>query len=138
MHGIDALAGSTEALQAETGRLLSQAEAGSSSKQDVKIDKAAQDFESILLTSWLQKAESSFGSVPGGGDDSDDGDDSSDPGKGQLQAIAVQALGSSLAADGGIGIARMIAAHLKAAAHKQSATVGGDRPPIDAPTRHSP
>jgi Rod binding domain-containing protein len=120
MHGIDALAGGTEAIQTETGRLLSQAEAGSSSKQDTKIDKAAQDFESILLTSWLEKAESSFGSVPGGGDDdSEDGD--GDPGKGQLQAIAVQALGSALAADGGIGIARMIATHLKAAAHKQSA-----------------
>jgi Rod binding domain-containing protein len=137
MNGIDSLASSTEALQAQTGTLLSQAEAGSNSKQDAKIDKAAQDFESILLTSWLQKAESSFGSVPGGDeDDSEDGGNDSDPGKGQLQAIAVQALGGALAADGGIGIARMIATHLKAAAHKQAAATSAA--PARAPTSTHP
>jgi Rod binding domain-containing protein len=103
------------AMQAQTGRLLAQAETGASSKQDAKIDKAARDFESILLSSWLQKAEASFGSVPGGDEENED-----DPGKSQLQAIAVQALGSSLAASGGIGIARMIADHLKSAADKPS------------------
>ncbi len=30
-----------------------------------KIDKAAKDFESILIGEWLEKAEKSFGSVPG-------------------------------------------------------------------------
>jgi Rod binding domain-containing protein len=114
------------AMQAQSGRLLAQAEAGASSKQDAKIDKAAQDFESILLTGWLQKAESSFGSVPGGvGDDDEDGD----PGKSQLQAIAVQALGGALAASGGIGIARMIAEHLKAQSAKaQSGSIPGEMP----------
>jgi Rod binding domain-containing protein len=102
---------SVTALQSQTSRLLEQAEAGASSKQDAKIDKAGRDFESILLTSWLEKAEASFGSVPGG-----DEDDAEDPGKGQLQSIATQALGSAMAASGGIGIARMITEHLKASA----------------------
>ena len=30
-----------------------------------KIEKSAKDFESILLGSWLQQAEQSFGSLPG-------------------------------------------------------------------------
>ena len=110
-------AASASALQAQSSRLLEQAEAGASSKQDAKIDKAGRDFESILLTSWLEKAEASFGSVPGG-----DEDDAEDPGKGQLQAIATQALGSALAASGGIGIARMITEHLKSSADSVAGT----------------
>jgi Rod binding domain-containing protein len=117
---------STGAAQAQSSRLLEQAETGASSKQDAKIDKAARDFESILLSSWLQKAEASFGSVPGGDEDNDD------PGKGQLQAIAMQALGGSLVASGGIGIARMIAEHLKAAAEKPSAVNPARAKPMHA------
>lgn len=80
-----------------------------------KIDKAARDFESILLSSWLQQAEESFATVPGG-----DGDEDSDAGKQQLQGIAVQALGGALAASGGIGIAKMIARQLHKTADLQS------------------
>ena len=115
------------AAQAQNSRLLQQAETGASSRQDAKIDKAARDFESILLSSWLQKAEASFGSVPGGDEDDDD------PGKGQLQAIAMQALGGSLAASGGIGIAKMIAEHLEDAAQKT--TTGPAAPAAMHPLR---
>jgi len=46
---------------------------GSAAKTtDQKIEKSAKEFESILLGSWLQQAEKSFGSLPGG-DDEDDG-----------------------------------------------------------------
>jgi Rod binding domain-containing protein len=81
-----------------------------------KIEKSAKDFESILLSSWLQQAEQSFGSVPGG----DDGEDA-DPGKDQLQGMAMQSLGNSMTAAGGIGIARMISTQLHKAAGLQQA-----------------
>jgi len=74
-----------------------------------KIDKAARDFESILIGEWLQKAETSFGSVPG----SNSGKDQ-DPGHDQFQSIGCQFLGEALSRAGGIGIASMISKHLKA------------------------
>jgi Rod binding domain-containing protein len=79
----------------------------SSSTENAKIEKSSKDFESILLSSWLQQAEQSFGSLPGG-DDEDD----ADSGKDQFQGIAMQSLGASLTAFGGIGIAKMIAKSL--------------------------
>jgi Rod binding domain-containing protein len=80
---------------------------GPAPADDSKIEKSAKDFESILLGSWLQQAEQSFGSLPGGDDDED-----ADAGKDQLQGIAMQSLGSSMTAAGGIGIAKMIAKQL--------------------------
>jgi Rod binding domain-containing protein len=74
---------------------------------NAKIEKSAKDFESILLGSWLQQAESSFGSLPGGDDDDD-----ADSGKEQFQGMAMQSLGASMTASGGIGIARMISKQL--------------------------
>jgi Rod binding domain-containing protein len=83
---------------------------------DAKIDKAGKDFESILLGSWLQQAESSFAKVPGGdGQDEDD-----DSGKDQFQGIAMQALAGKLTASGGIGIAKMITTNLHKSSHNES------------------
>jgi Rod binding domain-containing protein len=87
-----------------------------------KIEKSAKDFEAILLSSWLQQAEQSFGTVPGG-----DEDDDSDPGKDQLQGMAMQSLGNSMTADGGIGIAKMISIQLHKAADLEA------EPPPGAP-----
>jgi Rod binding domain-containing protein len=95
----------TTPLITNADRLLRQA--SSPATENTKIEKSAKDFESILLGSWLQQAEQSFGSLPGG----DDGDDA-DSGKDQFQGIAMQSLGASLAASGGIGIAKMIAKSL--------------------------
>jgi Rod binding domain-containing protein len=88
---------------------------GSGATENSKIEKSAKDFESILLGSWLQQAEQSFGSLPGG----DDGDE--DAGKEQFQGIAMQSLGSSMTAAGGIGIAKMISKQLHKAADLQGA-----------------
>jgi Rod binding domain-containing protein len=74
----------------------------SAAKENAKIEKSASDFESILLGSWLQQAEQSFGSVPG--EDNED----ADSGKDQFMGIAMQSLGTSMTASGGIGIAKMI------------------------------
>jgi Rod binding domain-containing protein len=90
-----------------------------------KIEKSAKDFESILLSNWLQQAEESFGSVPGGDDDD------ADPGKDQFQGIAMQSLGSSMTAAGGIGIAKMIAQALHKADAKAATPTG--KPDHQAP-----
>jgi Rod binding domain-containing protein len=74
--------------------------------ENAKIEKSATDFESILLGSWLQQAEQSFGSLPGAEDDD------ADSGKDQYTGIAMQALGASMTAAGGIGIAKMISKSL--------------------------
>jgi Rod binding domain-containing protein len=113
------------AMDAQTDKLLKRAKsdaagAAPASKEDAKIAKAGRDFESILLGSWLQQAENSFGSVPGG-DEEDEGDDS---GKDQFQGISMQALAGKLSASGGIGIAKMISSHL----HAAEKTVKGTEP----------
>jgi Rod binding domain-containing protein len=89
---------------------------GSPSTENSKIEKSAKDFESILLGSWLQQAEQSFGSLPGGDDDGD-----ADAGKEQFQGMAMQSLGNSMTAAGGIGIAKMISKQLHKAADSQGA-----------------
>jgi len=98
------------------GQLIQKA--GSRATVDSKIEKSSKDFESILLGSWLQQAEQSFGSVPGG-----DGDDDADAGKEQFQGMAMQSLGTSMTAAGGIGIAKMISKQLHKA---QDAEVAGE------------
>lgn len=79
-----------------------------------KIDKAAKDFESILLGEWLEKAEKSFATVPGA-----DQSENTDPGHDQFQSIGCEFLSGALTKAGGIGIASMISKRLKAteAAH---------------------
>src|SRR6266700_3579546 len=90
----------TGPLAARANQVIEQAP---STATNTKIEKSAKDFESILLRSWLQQAEQSFGSLPGG-----DGDDDADSGKDQFQGIAMQSLGASMTAAGGIGIAKVI------------------------------
>jgi Rod binding domain-containing protein len=93
-----------EPLTTNEDRLLHQTP--SLGKENAKIEKSAKDFESILLGSWLQQTEKSFGSLPGAEDDD------ADSGKDQYSGIAMQALGSSMTAAGGIGIARMVSKNL--------------------------
>jgi Rod binding domain-containing protein len=95
----------TDPLTIQANTLLHQA--SPSATVNAKIEKSAKDFESILLGRWLQQAQQSFGSLPGGDDEED-----ADSGKDQFQSIAMQSLGASLTASGGIGIAKMIAKSL--------------------------
>jgi len=99
---------------------------GSEATQNSTIEKSAKDFESILLGSWLQQAEQSFGSLPGGDDDGD-----ADAGKEQFQGMAMQSLGSSMTAAGGIGIAKMIAKQLHKAADLEGAAAARTAPAHD-------
>jgi Rod binding domain-containing protein len=105
----NALTTQTTALDTQASRLLQQTQSSASSSRDeAKVQKAGKDFESILLGSWLQQAENTFATVPGG-----DGEDDGDAGKDQFQGIAMQALAGSITRSGGIGIASMITNHLR-------------------------
>ena len=64
----------------------------------MKAEKAACEFEGILLHSLLEKLQTTFAGVRE--------DDPS--GSGNYAALGTQALASALAARGGIGIARML------------------------------
>jgi Rod binding domain-containing protein len=101
---------STTILPLATGSTTDLHKSTSAATQNAKIEKSAKDFESILLGNWLQQAEQSFASLPGGDADGDD-----DVGKDQYQGMAMQSLGASMTASGGIGIAKMISKQL----HKQ-------------------
>jgi Rod binding domain-containing protein len=102
----NAFSGLTDAKGNTVGKKAEQL-AGSEDPQ--KIERSAKEFESILLASWLQSAEKSFGTVPGGDPESEN----EDPGKGQFQSYAMQAVATALTKSGGIGIASMIASHLE-------------------------
>src|ERR1700677_2726412 len=80
-----------------------------------KIDKAAHDFESLLVGQWLEKAEKSFATVPGADPDQD-----SDTGHDQFQSIACQFMAQGLTKNGSFGIATMISKHLTAVEAKQT------------------
>jgi Rod binding domain-containing protein len=108
-------------LTTETDKVLRHP--GSAGAENSKIEKSAKDFESILLGSWLQQAEQSFGSLPGGDDEGDE-----DAGKEQFQGMAMQSLGNSMTAAGGIGIAKMIAKQLHKAEDLQGAAAAGGSP----------
>ncbi len=66
-----------------------------------QLAHAAKEFESILLSQWLQGAECSFGSVPGADDDADPGDE-------QMKSFAVQSLAKAFTDSGGIGLAKLV------------------------------
>jgi Rod binding domain-containing protein len=112
MIGVGSLASQTDLQQVRETQLLQSAQAGSTSAEDGKIEKGARQFEAMLLSSWLQQAEKSFATVPGG--DGDDDEDAS--GKDQMMSLGVQSLADSMAASGGIGLGSMIAKAMHAKA----------------------
>jgi Rod binding domain-containing protein len=103
----------TSLLQTREERLVRQLQGQQGSGSDGKIEKSAREFESMLLNTWLQQAEESMGTVPGAEDDEDAA------GREQMMSLGVQSLSTSLAATGGIGIAKMIAQALHNTADKE-------------------
>lgn len=89
---------------------------------DPKLATAAKQFETVLLSQWLQDAESSFASVPGGDSDTDAGSD-------QLKGLATQQLATSFSASGGIGISKLVLGALtKVNEKEQGAAVAAATP----------
>ena len=87
----------------------------SKSESPGKISSASKEFESLLLSQWLQGAETSFGSVPGGDEDQDSGDE-------QMKSFGVQQLARAITDAGGIGIANIISKNLARSAASVTAT----------------
>ncbi len=92
---------------AQESRLLSSMSTEEGLKDPGKIEKAAKDFESILLGHWLEEAQQSLGSAPGGEDDDDN-----DPAQSQLQGLGMQSLATAITNSGGIGLASLISRQL--------------------------
>lgn len=113
MDGISATVPQYSAARASQNALLRQAEAGAASGDDVKIRKSSKEFEAMLLGTWLQQAESSFASVPGG----DDEDTSQ---RDQIVGFGVQSLCSFLAQSGKFGLGNMIEHAMEKMAHRQT------------------
>jgi Rod binding domain-containing protein len=86
--------------------------AGNSSGQEVekanpgsrirKLTKAAQEFEGILLSTWLEEVQKSS---------LDPSDAGQEAGSETLRSLGTQAVAQALAQRGGLGIARMIVHH---------------------------
>lgn len=89
------------------------ASAALSSQQDSRgrepaATPPAREFEAMLLTTWLQSAETSFGTVPQPEDDQDGSDQ-------QVKDFAAQQLARAWSDAGGIGLAHQVTAALKLA-----------------------
>jgi Rod binding domain-containing protein len=109
-------------LQSREDHMIGQLNSLKTSKDNSKIEKSAQEFESMLLSTWLQQAEQSMGTVPGADDDDESGGT-----REQMMSLGVQSLSTALAASGGIGIGKMIAHALHAAADRASAANQADK-----------
>jgi Rod binding domain-containing protein len=117
--GLSSLSAQVSALQSREDQTIQGIQSTKGTTDDAKIDKGAKEFEAILVGSWLQQAEQSFATIPGGDDDSED------VGKDSMMSFGVQSLATSLAASGGIGIGTMVAKALHATADKADAQAEG-------------
>jgi Rod binding domain-containing protein len=110
--GLGSLTTQTTMLQMNEDRMLQGIKSSKSAIDSAKIDKGAKEFEAVLVGSWLQQAEQTFATIPGADDDNQD------VGKDSMMSFGVQSLATSLAASGGLGIGKMIAKAMHAAADK--------------------
>jgi len=78
-----------------------------------KLGKAAQEFEGILLSSWLEEAQKSSLDPDGAGQDA---------GSETLRSLGNQAVAQALAQRGGVGIAQMIVRHFTPILRQQAVT----------------
>jgi Rod binding domain-containing protein len=69
-----------------------------------KGEKAARDFEAILLTSLMDSLQKTLSGLP----------DDQTPGASDYRLMGTQAFAAAIADQGGIGIARLILSHLPA------------------------
>src|ERR1035438_6795639 len=109
--GLGSLSAQVSGLQSNADRLIQGVQASKGVTDSAKIEKGAREFEAVLVGSWLQQAEQSFATVPGA-------DEGQDVGRGSMMSLGVQTLATSMAATGGIGIGKMVAKAMHAAADK--------------------
>jgi Rod binding domain-containing protein len=127
--GLGALSAQTSAMQSTADRLIQGVKSPKSATDSAKIEKGAREFEAVLVGSWLQQAEQSFATVPGA-------DEGQDVGRGSMMSLGVQTLATSMAATGGIGIGKMVAKAMQAAADKVDGQAPA--PPASEPDGKNP
>lgn len=84
---------------------LESQSAGDSSPERRKLEKAAGDFESILLASMWKSMKQSFGSSESDGE--------TDPAHGTLEDWGMEIMSSAVGRAGGLGIGQLILKHLE-------------------------
>ena len=100
--------------QVQQDALLQHAKDFNGTTTGAKIRKGSKEFEALLLGSWLQQAEHSFASVPGGDDDDSQRD--------QVMSFGVQSLATFMAGSGNFGIAETVAKAMEQKADKAGYT----------------
>jgi Rod binding domain-containing protein len=108
------LSAQTDIMQSREEGMIRRMKSPGGASDDAKIEKGAKEFEAILVGNWLQQAEQSFASVPGA-------DEDQDPGGEQMMSLGVQQLATAMAANGGLGIGKMIAKAMHENAQKANA-----------------
>jgi Rod binding domain-containing protein len=103
---VSTTASASSALDART-ESLRRSTRSQEAQDRAKLDKSATEFEAILLGQWLEDAHRAFATVPGSDPDKD-----SDPGADNFRSIGMQAVATSLANNGGIGIASMLVKYM--------------------------
>ncbi len=95
--------------------------ANSAAAPSPKLVKAAHEFESILLQSWMEKMNKSFLGT----------EESQDPAHDTVSSLGTQAIATALSARGGIGIASMILRQLQRQAQSapDKQDKDGEQPP---------
>ncbi len=89
---------------------------GAAAAPSPKLVKAAHEFESILLQSWMEKMNKSFLGT----------EESQDPAHDTVSSLGTQAIATALSARGGIGITSMILRQLQ---HQAQPAADGEQPP---------
>jgi Rod binding domain-containing protein len=130
--GLGSLTAQTTMLQMNEDRMIQGIKSSKSAIDSAKIDKGAKEFEAVLVGSWLQQAEQTFATIPGADDDNQD------VGKDSMMSFGVQSLATSLAASGGLGIGKMIAKAMHAAADKANGSDSTAAGPDSAPETPKP
>jgi Rod binding domain-containing protein len=88
--------------------LLGHARGLEDSSNPDRMRRSAQEFESILLSQWLEQAREAFAGVPGGEEE-----DSDDPGHDQMWSLGSQSLATAVTKSGGVGIAKLLVGYLE-------------------------
>ncbi len=109
---VGSLGATTNLLQLQEAREAQKGATPGKLTDDAKIDQSAKQFEAILVGTWLNEAQQSFASVPGGDTDRDSGGE-------QMMSLGVQSLSTAMAASGGFGIGKIIAKAMHEAADRE-------------------
>jgi Rod binding domain-containing protein len=96
----------------------------SGSVDDQKLQKAAGEFESILLASMWKSMKQSFGTTDG----------ESDPAHGTLDDWGIEVMSGAVGKAGGLGIGRLILKHLEPTLKEHPATPVSGTSPSSSPS----